>query len=269
MTPVDHRKPPARAVRREQKIAARRNESTRPDSASPHSHSGRHGSTAPRSHSTRRADPESARPRKVQRSHSAIGAAIVTAAAVAAVCGFILTRGSSPEPPADGLRMGSGTDSGAAAPAAPATSAGGNATKADRQPPASSAVPKAAPKTAPKTSTPPPVNTGPASPKFKRGQWIAVLDKYPTDVVDADQLAKNTATKISRAGIPAKAMLVDGQYPGLTNSSLEPVTGTWVVYLGPGSSSAQMLNLCSDSRTQAVYPSPACPTYEPAAAPGT
>jgi hypothetical protein len=101
---------------------------------------------------------------------------------------------------------------------------------------------------------------------FKRGQWIAVLDKYPTDVgLDAAQVAKASATAITRAGIPAKAMLVDGQYPGLKNSSLTPVTDTWVVYLGPGSSSEQMLDLCLDPRTQRAHPSPACPTYEPAA----
>lgn len=180
-----------------------------------------------------------------------------------AIFGFILTRGSSGDPPADGLRLGSGTDNGAAAPAAPTAS--GSATKADRKPPASSAAPRAKAST-----TTPEVNTGPVSPKFKRGQWIAVIDKYPTDVgMAADQSAKDTAATLTRAGIPAKAMLVNGQYPGLTNSSsMTPVTNTWVVYLGPGSSSAQMLNLCMDPRTQAAYSNPACPTYEPAAPAG-
>jgi hypothetical protein len=196
----------------------------------------------------------------LQRSHSAIGAAIVAAAAMVAVFAFILTRGTSTAPPADGLRLG--TDAGAVAPAAPAAS--GSATKADRKPPAT------APSAKVQKSTPPQVNTGPVSPKFKRGQWIAIMDKYPTDVgMDADKSAKASATKLTRAGIPAKAMLVNGQYPGLTNSSsMTPVTNTWVVYLGPGTSSAQMLNVCLDPRTQAAYPSPACPTYEPATAPG-
>ncbi|MFD3399974.1 hypothetical protein ACFWUU_04830 [Kribbella sp. NPDC058693] len=234
MTRVDHRKPPARVARKQQKTAARRSTPT-------------------------------AGPRKAQRSHSAIGAGVVAAAAMVAVFGFILTRGTSDDPPADGLRMGSGTDSGAAAPAAPTAGASGSATKADRQPPASTAAPKAkAQKTTPQ------VNTGPVSPKFKRGQWIVVIDKYPTDVgMPADETAKNTAAALTRAGIPAKAMLVNGQYPGLTNSSsMTPVINTWVVYLGPGSSSAQVLNLCLDPRTQAAYPSPACPTYEPAASAG-
>jgi len=163
--------------------------------------------------------------------------------------------------------MGSGTDTGAAA---PAQTSDGNTTKADRNPPsAASSGPKPAPRTQPSTSTPPPVDTGPVSPTFKHGQWIAVLDKYPSDTgMNADQVAKNLAVKLAKAGIPAKAMLVNGQYPGLVNSSLERITSTWLVYLGPGPSSAQMLDLCSDPRTQAAYPSPACPTYEPAAAPG-
>jgi hypothetical protein len=176
-----------------------------------------------------------------------------------AVFAFILTRGTSTETPADGLRMGSGTDSGAAAPAAPTASATGSVSKADRKPPVSATAPKPTVKAQP--TTPPPVNTGPVSPKFKHGQWIAVLDKYTGG--DAGDAAKETATRITRAGIPAKAMLADGQYPGLTNSSLTPITGTWLVYLGPGTSSEQMLNLCLDPRTQAAYPSP-CPTYEPA-----
>ncbi|MDX2970195.1 hypothetical protein PWY87_23775 [Kribbella solani] len=203
----------------------------------------------------RKAPARAARP---QRSRSAVSAAIVAAAAMAAAFAFILTRGTSADPPAAGPPTGTNA-------AAPSTPTADSATKADRKPPVS------APETTVKaqTTTPPAVNTGPVSPKFKRGEWIAVLDKYPTDVgLAADQAAKDTATKLSRAGVPAKAMLVDGQYPGLTNSSLTPVTATWVVYLGPGTSSEQMLNLCLDPRTQRVYPSPACPTYEPAATRG-
>lgn len=226
MTRVDHRKPPARAARKHQRPADGRNDGYE----------------------------RTGRPRKAQRSRSAIGAAIVASLAMVAVFAFIITRGTASDTPADGLRMGSGTDSGAAA--APAPSPSGSSTKADRKPPAS--APKSTVKA--ETTTPPPVNTGPTSPKFKPGQWIAVLDKYTGDAGD---MAKQTATKITRAGIPAKAMLANGQYPGLTNSSLTPITGTWLVYLGPGTSSEQMLNLCLDPRTQAAYPSP-CPTYEPA-----
>ena len=209
----------------------------------------------------------SSRGRKAQRSHAAVGAAIVASAAMVAVFAFILTKGS-PSTTEDGLRMGAvPNDSAASAPAAgseePSPSA--NSSKADRKPPAAGAtVPSAK---AERTSAP--VNTGPESPAFKRGQWIAVLDKYPTDVgLEADQLAKNTAAKLIAAGVPAKAMLVDGQYPGIANSSMEPVTDTWVVYLGPGTTSAQMEDLCSAPKTQRAYNSPACPTYEPAVAPG-
>ncbi|MGZ0147547.1 hypothetical protein ACXJJ3_10790 [Kribbella sp. WER1] len=199
--------------------------------------------------------------RKKKRSRSAISAGIVAGLALAAVFAVILTRGTTTDPTADGLGigsgmgagMGSGTDDGAAAPTA---SASGSVTKADRRPPVSQTKPTAKAQ----TTTLPPVNTGPESPKFMHGQWIAVLDKYPAEAGDT---AKATATKVTRSGIPAKAMLVNGQYRGLTDSSLAPITGTWVVYLGPGTSSEQMLNLCQDPRTQAAYPGP-CPTYEPA-----
>ena len=234
MTPVDHRRPRARVARRQQKSAARR------DDAPPR------------------------RPRKVQRSHSAVGAAIVAAAALVAVFGFILTNGSSSAPTDDGLRLGDVPAGGAAAPAAPAAGDDASTTKADRKPPATSAAPKAAPRT-----SAPPVNTGADSPAFKRGQWIVQIDKYPTDAgMDADQVAKALAARLIKAGIPAKAMLVNGQYPGIANSSMEPVTNTWLVYLGPGTSSEQMLNLCSAPKTQSAYQSSACPTYEPAVAPG-
>ncbi|WP_132207578.1 hypothetical protein [Kribbella steppae] len=196
----------------------------------------------------------------------------MAAAAMVAVFAFILTRGSSTPPTDDGLRVGGAANGGAGPPAAAAPSQSTdpspsvNTSKADRKPPASSASPKAKVQTPP-SATP---NTGATSPAFKRGQWIVVMEKYPTDVgMDADQLAKATAVKMITAGVPAKAMLVNGQYPGISNSSMEPVTDTWIVYLGPGTSSGQMLDLCSDPRTQRVHSSPACPTFEPAGAPGS
>jgi hypothetical protein len=237
VTPVDHRRPPARAARRQQKSPSRQ------------SHS-QHG-----------------RARKPQRSHSAVGAAIVAAAAMVAVFAFILTRGSSSPPIDEGLRTGAAAagGAGAAGASAPTQSVDPTAsvnTKADRKPPASSA--------APKTTTSATPNTGPESPAFKRGQWIVVMDRYPTDAgMEADQLAKAAAIRMIEAGVPAKAMLVDGQYPGIANSSLEAVTDTWVVYLGPGTSSAQMLDLCSAPKTQRAFSSTACPTYEPAGAPAS
>jgi hypothetical protein len=186
-----------------------------------------------------------------------------------AVFAFILTRGSTSSPPADdSLRVGAAANGAAAAPApsvpTPTTDSApsGSISKADRKPPATSASVQHA-------QTSASVNTGPESPVFKRGQWIAVLDKYPTDVgMQADQLAKGAAAKLIAAGVPAKAMLVDGQYPGIANSSLEPITGTWVLYLGPGTTSQQMENLCSAPKTQRAYKSPACPTYEPAISAG-
>jgi hypothetical protein len=240
VTPVDHRKPPTHGGPRRHKAPPRRSEPPR------------------REDSARRGD---APARRVQRSHSAVGAAIVAVAALAAVFAFILTRGSTTSPDSgDGLRLGTGLASGAAAPSAPVAT--DDATKADRKPPASTT-------SKPATKTAPPVDTGATSPVFKRGQWIAVLDKYDADGVDAEQLAKAAAIRVIKAGVPAKAMLVDGQYPGFANSSMEPVTDTWVLYLGPGTSSAQMLNFCSAPKTQRAYGNPACPTYEPAVAPGS
>jgi hypothetical protein len=187
-----------------------------------------------------------------------------------AVFAFILTRGAS-APTDDGIPLGTGAAAGGAAAPAPSVptqsadpSPSVNTAKADRKPPVSSAAPKA------KTETSATPNTGPTSPVFKRGQWIVVMEKYPTDVgMDAEQLAKATAATMITAGVPAKAMLVDGQYPGLANSSLEPVIDTWIVYLGPGTSAAQMLDLCSAPTTQRAHPNLACPTFEPARAPGS
>jgi hypothetical protein len=170
---------------------------------------------------------------------------------------FILTNGNSTPTTDDHLRAGAVplvTTPSATPSADPAPSI--DATKADRNP------------NARKTSAPPAPNTGPESPSFRRGQWIAVLDTYPADVgMAADQLAKNLAAKLIAAGVPAKAMLANGQYPGLANSNLEPIRDTWIVYLGPTTSSATALTLCSSPKTQTAYGSqPVCPTYEPATA---
>ncbi|MEV5965692.1 hypothetical protein AB0L70_28240 [Kribbella sp. NPDC051952] len=185
-------------------------------------------------------------------------------AALAAVFAFILTKGSpTSSESGDGLRLGTGLDAGAAAPSVPVATDDATTNKADRNPQSSKVAPKVAP------TTPPPVNTGAESPVFKRGQWIAVLDKYPTDAgMDASQLAKGAAVRLIKAGVPARAMLVNGQYPGVADSSFAPVVNTWVVYLGPGKTAEQMLNLCLAPKTQRAYANPACPTYEPAAAPG-
>jgi hypothetical protein len=186
-----------------------------------------------------------------------------------AVFAFILTRGTSEPPTDEGLGAGAAANGGAAPSVASSPtqstdpSPSVNTSKADRKPPASSTAPR-------KTQTTAPPNTGLTTPAFKSGQWIVVMEKYPTDVgMDAEQLAKATAIKMITAGVPAKAMLVDGQYPGIANSSLEPVTDTWVVYLGPGRSAAQMVDLCSVPKTQAAYSNSACPTFEPAVAPGS
>ncbi|WP_433167257.1 hypothetical protein [Kribbella sp. CA-247076] len=254
MTPVDHRRPPARTARSQHRSPSRSHKSP---SRSQHK-------SPPR----QRAETRQSTSHRPQRSHSAVGAAIVAAAAMVAVFAFILTRGSSTPPVEEGFRIGAAADGGSA-PSAPGVAAKSsdpspsvNTAKADRKPPVSSVPPKAK-----ATATP---NTGPATPAFKRGQWIVVMEKYPTDVgMDAEQLAKATAIKMITAGVPAKAMLVDGQYPGIANSSMQPVLDTWMVYLGPGTSAAAMGDLCATPKTQAAYSNTACPTFEPAVAPAS
>ncbi|HEY0472484.1 MAG TPA: hypothetical protein VGD34_12480 [Kribbella sp.] len=198
--------------------------------------------------------PDRAAGKKPNRSHSAIGAAVVAGAAMLTAVAFILSNGNSTPTTDQPLRGGavplittpSATPSATTAPSI-------DASKADRNP-------------SPAKATPPPPNTGPESPTFRRGQWIAVLDTYPTDVgMAADQLAKNLAAKLIAAGVPAKAMLASGQYPGLANSNLEPIRDTWIVYFGPVSSSATALAVCSSPATRKAYGGqPVCPTYEPA-----
>ncbi|MEV6415548.1 hypothetical protein [Kribbella sp. NPDC051718] len=208
--------------------------------------------------------------KKSKRSTAAVGAAIIAIAAVVATSAFILTNGGSspqsegnPPIPAPATSAPPKTESGAA-PAAIST------IKADRKPPAvkpTAPKPTVAKTTTTKTSATP--NTGPATPVFRRGQWIAVLDKYPTDAgMDAEQLAKELAAKLITAGVPGRAMFLNGQYPGIANSSLEPETDAWVVYLSALPSAEAALNLCQAAKTQAVHSNIACPTYEPAAKPG-
>jgi hypothetical protein len=172
---------------------------------------------------------------------------------------FILTNGNSTPPAGTDAPVAVAPDP-TAPPAAPSEPASANpapaasTAKADRKPPSTQPTTEAAP------------NTGPTSPVFKRGQWIAVLDTYPTDAgLEADQLAKGLAGKLIKAGVPAKAMLVNGKYPGIYNSTLEPVTDTWIVYVGPLATAQAALTLCQAPKTAAGYGStPVCPTYEPA-----
>jgi hypothetical protein len=210
--------------------------------------------------------------KKSKRSTAAVGAAIVATAAVVATFAFVLTNGDSSSPqsgnnppvPAPPTSAPPTTKNAAAAPAAI------NTAKADRKPPAAKPTapkPTVAKTTTATTSATP--NTGPATPVFRRGQWIAVLDSYPTDAgMDAEQLAKQLAAKLIAAGVPGRAMFLNGQYPGIANSNLEPETGAWVVYLAALPTAEAALNLCQAPKTQATHSNIACPTYEPAVKPG-
>lgn len=216
----------------------------------------------PVSHSAGRNGNRSVR-KKPNRSHSAVGAAIVAAAAMVATFAFILTNGNSSPPAGSEVPVAVGPET-TAPPSAPAEQPSANpapaasTAKADRKPPTTK------PTIEPTTAAAP--NTGPTSPAFKRGQWIAVVDTYPTDAgLEADQLAKGLAGKLIQAGVPAKAMLVNGNYPGIYNSTMEAVTDTWIVYVGPLASAQAALTLCQAPKTAAAYgSSPVCPTYEPA-----
>lgn len=201
--------------------------------------------------------------KKPSRSRAAIGAVLVAGVAIAAAVAYILTNGGGSSAPQAGSNPPLVLAPQTSAP--PKTVAGSNpapavakTAKADRKPPV-------APKTtATRTSETP--NTGPDSPVFKRGQWISVIDTYTTDAgMNADELAKGLAGKLIAAGVPARAMLLEGQYPGIANSNLEPETDAWVVYLAPLGSSEAALKLCQSPQTQAAHSNLACPTYEPAA----
>jgi len=168
---------------------------------------------------------------------------------------FIITNGTSSSPTAD--------DSLPPVPLASSPAAAPPKQSSNPAPAASTAKADRKPATTAKSSAQP--NTGPVSPAFKRGQWIAVLDTYPTDAgLEADKLAKKLAATLIAKGVPAKALWAKGQYPGLASSSGVPVSDAWVVYLGPSSSSEGALGLCLAPQTQKAYTNAACPTYEPA-----
>jgi hypothetical protein len=234
VTPVDHPRPPDRA-----------SHASRPE----------HG---PAGRAEGRAAARTARKRS-KRSHSAVGAAIVAGAAMVATFAFIITNGTSSSPPADESQ-----------PPLPAASTPVSAPpKQSVKPAPAASTAKADRKPAATVKSAAPPNTGPVSPAFKRGQWIAVLDTYPTDAgLEADTLAKNLAAKLIAQGVPAKALWAKGQYPGLASSSGVAVSDAWVVYLGPSSTSEGALDLCLAPKTQQAYTNAACPTYEPASSLG-
>ena len=110
-----------------------------------------------------------------------------------------------------------------------------------------------------------PVNSASDSPRFRPNQWIALIDTYPTDSgLPAEQTAKDLAAELRRAGIAARAILTKGQYPGLAKGDGTPLQDAWIVYVGPSGTSAAARNICAAPKTQQVYSSPACPTFEPA-----
>jgi hypothetical protein len=110
-----------------------------------------------------------------------------------------------------------------------------------------------------------PANPAADSPRFRPNQWIALVDTYPTDgALPAEQTAKDLATQLRGAGIAARAILAKGQYPGLAKGDGTPLRDAWIVYIGPSGSPGAARNLCAAPKTQQIYSSPVCPTFEPA-----
>lgn len=182
-----------------------------------------------------------------------------------AIFAFILTNGTSGSSTTDdSARTGAPAQSSTPSTRPKANPGPSTATgKADRKPPVSQKTTATKPS---KSATTP--NTGSQSPTFHRGQWIALVDSFPSDAgLPADQLAKSMAAKMIAAGVPAKALLAAGQYPGLANSNFEPIRDTWIVYLGPVSSAEVATKLCASPKTQQAHGGfLACPTFEPATA---
>jgi hypothetical protein len=233
-----------------------RRRSTAPRDRAPATATGSSGSPGGGRKARRGTGGQDGRPK---RSHAAIGAAVVAMTAVAGTLAFILTNGSPP--PEAGTAPGRDTVVTSAAPGNDPAPVAPSTAKNDRKP----AVPSSE---ASKTTTSTTPNTGPESPTFRAGQWIVVLDTYPTDAgMAADQLAKSLAAKLINSGVPARALLASGQYPGLAGGDGDPMTDTWIVYLGPATSSAAAVNACSSPKVQKVHPNNACPSYEPAVRP--
>ena len=92
-----------------------------------------------------------------------------------------------------------------------------------------------------------PVSPGADSPAFAAGQWVAVVELYPTDDgVTAENAARDLARRLATAGVPSGVLLARGQYPGITDPNNLPLKNAWAVYIGPGTSPDQVQGLCLD-----------------------
>jgi hypothetical protein len=108
------------------------------------------------------------------------------------------------------------------------------------------------------------VPPGPDSPVFAPGQWVAVVELYPTDAgISAETHARDLARQLASAGVPSGVLRARGQYPGLTNQAGQPLNNAWVVYVGPGPNPDQVQGPCTDKAPK-IDPTALCAPRQPA-----
>ncbi|TCM43716.1 hypothetical protein [Kribbella sp. VKM Ac-2568] len=130
---------------------------------------------------------------------------------------------------------------------------------------ATSGGPTGAPTSGPPSSAGP--TTGPDSPAFAAGQWIALVDSYPAGSGVAEQTARDLAAQLKAGGVAAQVLNAAGQYPGLTNAARQPLRDAWVVYVGPVGAADQAATLCRSEAVRKVRSGAACIAFQPAEAP--
>jgi hypothetical protein len=146
--------------------------------------------------------------------------------------------------------------------------------------PAPSGGPSGGPTTGPPGDTPPTSATtpdsspsgsasvGPGGVQFRPGEWIAVVTFQPAGSGAAEQVARDLAARLSSGGVEAKVLHATGNYPGLVKIDRKtPLADDWVVYLGPKSTSGEVVTSCRSEAVQKVHKGD-CIAYQPGQAPG-
>jgi hypothetical protein len=108
------------------------------------------------------------------------------------------------------------------------------------------------------------VTPGADSPLFVAGQWVAVVELFPTDAgISAETAARDLAQQLAAAGLPSGVLRANGQYAGLIDTNHVRLNNVWVVYVGPGSSPDQVQGACSD-KAKKIDPRALCAPRQPA-----
>jgi hypothetical protein len=109
-----------------------------------------------------------------------------------------------------------------------------------------------------------PVPPGADSPVFAPGDWVAVVELFPTDAgVTSEDTARDLARRLAAAGLQSGVLRARGQYPGVVGTNNLPLNNAWVVYIGPGDSPDQLQGDCSDKAKQ-IDPNAICAPRQPA-----